>query len=163
MEREIVDALIQCAKTIKTAPRKTMTTDPKSEYTLRNDFTCVSEDGQQFDVFMRMNTKFPYLFSIGLVYKAKEGTLILCRYNGKHPHKNRVADNSQFDNYHIHKLYDQQLSDGTEESIDAEETSEYVTFNEALYCFLRDCNIMGWMRFFPNLEDEINQMKIEGV
>lgn len=163
MKREIVNALIHCAKTIKTAPKKTMTTDPKSEYTLRNDFSCLSEDGKQFDVFMRENAKLPYLFSIGLRYRAEEGAVILCRYNGKHPHRNKVADNSQFNNYHIHKIYDEQLSGGTDESLDADETNDYVTFDEALYCFLRDCNIREWKTYFPNLENEVNQMKIEGV
>ena len=90
MDSSVVSSLIECEKSIKYPPKKAMYADQRNEYTLRNDFTCVSEDGKMFEVFMRMNTKFSYLFSIGLRYRSESGTFTICRYNGKHFHKNKI-------------------------------------------------------------------------
>ena len=163
MERTLIAALISCKKTIKTAPKKTMLPDPRSELILRNDFSCVSEDGKAFDIFMRKNVKLPYLFSIGLRYRSNDGTFTLCRYNGKHSHKNKIGNREKLNTFHIHRLYDQQLSDGTDTSLDADPTTEYATFDEALYRFLQDCHIEDWEKYFPELEESINQLRLEGV
>ena len=163
MNQFIVDSLICCAKTIKTPPRKTMIVDQRNEFTLRNDFTCVSEDGKIFEVFIRVNTKLSYLFSIGLRYRSDYGIVTLCRYNGKHPHRNKTANRDSLNDYHIHKLFDEQLASGTDSSIDAEATQRYVTYEEALYSFLNDCHICAWKNFFPDLEEKVSQYRIEGV
>lgn len=163
MDRLLISSLIECEKVIKTAPRKSMSVDPKNEFTLRNDFTCVSSDGKVFEIFMRVNTKLPFLFSIGLRYRSEDRIFTLCRYNGKHEHRNKIADRNKFDAFHIHKLYDQQLSDGLDSSIDAEVTEQYATFDEALYSFLVDCHIKDWEKHFPHLEDSISQLRMDGV
>lgn len=164
MENKLVQSLISCKKFIITKPRKEMYPDSKSPFTLRNEFTCASNDGvKRFDVFMRKNTRIPFLFSIGLKFRSEDGNVILCRYNGKHEHKNKVANKMHFDAFHIHRLYDNQLTDDTSNMLDAEVTDRYVSFHEALYAFLTDCNIQDWNAVFPNLEDQINQLKIEEV
>jgi len=163
MDRELILSLISCEKVVKTAPRKTMTVDPRNEFTLRNDFACVSKDGKVFEVFMKMNTKLPYLFSIGLRYRSQEGTFTICRYNGKHPHRNKIANRDKFDDFHIHRLYDIQLSDGTDSSLDAEPTKAYVSFDEALFMFLNDCHINGWEKCFSDLENKVMQTRLDGV
>jgi len=140
-----------------------MYADQKNEFTFRNDFTCVSDQGDIFEIFMRMNKKLPYLFSIGLRYRSKSGTFTICRYNGKHPHRNKIANREYLNDFHIHRLYDEQLSDGTDSSIDAEPTGAYATFDEALFSFLNDCNIRGWEKYFPDLESTIGQMRLDGV
>ena len=38
-----------------------------------------------------------------------------------------------------------------------------ITFEEALYAFLNDCNIQNWQEFFPDLEEQVNQYRLEGV
>ena len=163
MDRDYVTSLISCKKTVKSAPKKSMVPDPRNDYTLRNDFTCVSSDGTVFEVFMRKNTQLPFLFSIGLLFRSEHGRFTLCRYNGKHLHKNKIADRNQLDDFHIHKIFDQQLSDGTDSSLDAEATTRYATFEEALCAFLQDCNISGWEKYFPDLAESMNQLRIEGV
>lgn len=163
MDTALVRSLISCNKTIKTAPKKAMAVDQRNDFTFRNDFTCVSADGEAFEVFMRMNRKFPYLFSIGLRYRSEDGTITLCRYNGKHSHRNKIANKDSFDAFHIHMLYDIQLSDGTDSCLDAKPTASYATYDEALYAFLNDCHIMNWQKYFPDLENTIGQMKLDGV
>ena len=163
MDTALIDSLITCEKLIRTAPKKTMSTDPRNDFTFRNGFTCVSADGKVFEVFMRMNKKFPYLFSIGLCFRSENGTFIICRYNGKHPHRNKIANRNRLDNFHIHKLYDEQLTDGTDGSLDAEITEEYATFDEALFMCLNDCHIGNWQQYFPDLEDTIGQIRLDGV
>lgn len=59
MKMDLIDSLISCEKEIQSAPRKAMATDARNDFTLRNDFTCVSSDGKTFKAFMKMNTKFP--------------------------------------------------------------------------------------------------------
>jgi hypothetical protein len=162
-DRRLVDSLIRCKKEVKSAPKKAMSLDSRNDYTYRNDFTCTSIDGKLFEVFMRVNTKLPYLFSIGLVYHSENGNFTLCRYNGKHFHKNKIGDQTSFNDFHIHKLYDAQLSNNLENSMDAEITTAYVTFDEALQKFLNDCNIYNWQHYFPNVVFNLNQLKMEGV
>lgn len=163
MDTELILSLISCEKEIKAAPKKTMSTDPRNDFVFRNEFTCVSKDGVTFEVFMKTNTKFPYLFSIGLRYRSQEGTFTICRYNGKHPHRNKIANKDRFDDFHIHRLYDIQLSDGTDSSLDAEPTKAYASFDEALFTFLNDCHIKGWEKHFPDLEVKIMQTRLDGV
>ena len=151
MERKIVDSLIACKKTIQTPPKTAMTQDQRNAFTLRNDFTCISEDGTVFDVFMRMNTNLPYLFSIGLRFHAENGIFTLCRYNGKHPHRNKIADRKQLFDYHIHRLYDEQLANGTDDNLDADATNRYTSFRDALRVFLQDCHIQDWQTYFHDL------------
>ena len=163
MDSSVVSSLIECEKSIKYPPKKAMYADQRNEYTLRNDFTCVSEDGKMFEVFMRMNTKFSYLFSIGLRYRSESGTFTICRYNGKHFHKNKISNRDSWNDFHIHKLFDRQLSNGTDNSLDAETTTKYATFDEALFAFLNDCHIRNWQQYFPDLENTLGQLRLDGV
>ena len=163
MDRKIVDALISSNKKVITPPKKVDYADPKSTLILRNDFTCQSDDGKEFEIFMRHNLQLPFIFSIGLMYKSSEGTFILCRYNGKHFHKNKIGDTRSFDNFHIHKLYDSQFQNNTWSKLDADITDKYITYEVALYYFLNDCHIDKWERYFPNLEMKIKQVKLGGV
>jgi len=59
-------------------------------------------------------------------------------------------------------LYDHQLTDETSDSVDAIETDKYITFDEALYSFLMDCQIQDWQTYFPDLETKVNQLKLGG-
>lgn len=164
MTKQTVESLVYCPKTITVKPKKIMYQDQRSNYTMRNDFACTSLDGKyRFEVFMRFNTEIPTVFSIGLRYQSEEETIIICRYNGKHYHRNKIGDNTQFNDYHIHMLYDHQLADETSDSLDAIVTDKYITFDEALYAFLNDCKIQGWQDYFPNLESKISQIKMGGV
>lgn len=164
MTKDIISELIACPKYITNKPRKSMYPDPRNNYTLRNDFSCVSSDGKnKFEVFMRFNTEIPVKFSIGLKYQTESDAIIICRYNGKHIHRNKTGDNDCFNNYHIHMLYDHQLSDESEKSIDAIQTDKYISFDEALFAFLNDCRIIDWQGCFPDLENKINQLRLEGV
>lgn len=162
MATNYVDELMKCQKTIVSKPLKNMKTDQQNEFILRNQFSCVSEDGQhQFEVFMRCHVNLRWIFSIGLRYKAELGTITICRYNGKHEHRNKIINHERFEGFHIHKLQDEQLSDDSSNSLDAELTRRYISFNEALYAFLSDCNIQDWQKYFPGLEMEINQLTLE--
>lgn len=164
MDDKLVQALIKCEKVITVKPRKEMQPDKRNQYIMRNDFSCESTDkSKRFDVFFRYNTIIPHLFSIGLRYHSNEGSVILCRYNGKHEHKNKIADHQKFDDFHIHHLYDKQLSDETSNMLDAKITDRYITFDQALLTFLVDCNIKNWQSVFPDLESKVNQVSFEGM
>jgi len=160
MDRSIVSSLIECEKIITIKPKKNMSPDPKSSYVLRNEFSCESLNGdKRFSVFMKKNIKLRHMFSIGLRYHSPEGTFILCRYNGSHAHKNKIADHNRFESYHIHCLYDQQLSDTNNICLDADPTTRYMSFEGALCLFLQDCHIQSWQQYFPDLP-VLNQMII---
>ena len=164
MDDRLVQSLIKCEKIITVKPKKEMQPDKRNPYTMRNDFSCTSIDGsKRFEVFFRYNTIISHLFSIGLRYRSGEGTVILCRYNGKHEHKNKVANHKKFDDFHIHHLYDKQLSDETSNVLDAEKTDRYITFDQALLAFLVDCNIKNWQSVFPELEAKAMQISFEGM
>ena len=164
MKNDIIKFLLDCPKVVTVKPKRYVYQDQRSNYTMRNEFACVSLNGEhKFEVFMRFNTELSFVFSIGLVYHSKEGDITIARYNGKHNHKNKVADHDEFSDFHIHMLYDIQLTDDTADSIDAKETDKYITYDEALFAFLNDCNIQNWQTYFPDLENKINQLKIEGV
>ncbi len=163
MNRDKVNSLILCKKKIISPPKKVDYSDPRNKYTLRNDFTCRSEDRKEFEVFMRHNSQLPFIFSIGLRYKSPEGAIILCRYNGKHLHKNKIGDSEKFDDFHIHKLYDVQLYENNSNQLDANPTDKYITYKAALFQFLNDCNIDNWDKYFPDLLTQADQTRIEGV
>lgn len=159
MKRDLVDALIACEKKVTAKPKKEMYSTPNNAFVVRNEFSCISVDAKKtFEVFMRLNLRFPQQFSIGLRYRSEDGSCILCRYNGNQEHTNKLADRQKFHAFHIHKLFDQQLSNDTDSILDAEPTTRYVTFEEALYCFLNDCHIQEWQKYFPDLENKINQL-----
>jgi len=162
MTKKTIKSLVSCSKTITDKPKKSMYQDQRNNYTMRNEFSCVSLNGNhKFEVFMRQNTELP-IFSIGLKYQQETKSITICRYNSKHRHRNKVGDQDKFENFHIHMLYDHQLADESSDSADAIETNKYITFDEALYAFLTDCQIQGWQMCFPDLETKVNQLKLGG-
>ena len=164
LTKDTIESLVYCPKTITVKPKKNMYQDQRNNYTMRNDFSCASLDGEyRFEIFMRFNTEIPFCFSVGLSYQSEDKAIIICRYNGKHIHKNKIGDKDEFNDYHIHMLYDHQLADETSDSLDAIVTDKYITFDEALYAFLNDCQIQNWQDCFPDLENKIRQLKIGGV
>jgi len=160
--KKTIESLFSCSKTVTDKPKMNMYQDQRNNYTIRNEFSCTSLDGKhKFEVFMRQNTELP-IFSIGLKYQQETKSITICRYNSKHQHKNKIGDQRKFEDFHIHMLYDHQLTDETSDSVDAIETAKYITFDEALHSFLIDCQIQGWQTYFPDLETKINQLRLGG-
>lgn len=161
MNKTTIESLIYCPKIITAKPKKAMYQDQRNNYTMRNDFSCASLDNKNtFEVFMRLNTEIATCFSIGLRYNSEEGAVTICRYNGKHPHRNKIGDKNEFNSYHVHMLYDHQLTSDLSDSLDAIETNKYLTFHEALHAFLNDCQIQKWDEYFPDLEDKVSQLTL---
>ena len=133
LTKQDIEDLIHCRKKIIEQPKKEMSL---SDGHWRNGMKLQSENGEHdFIVFMRKNEDFEENFSIGLICLPKhvKGDILLFRCNGPHgPH----ISFDHHDRHHIHI---------------ANETEEYASYWDALGYFLRECNIMGAEKHFPDV------------
>lgn len=143
-DRDIRD-LIACPKNITEAPKQKMT---KYRGHLRNRMKLRSEDGShEFIVFMRINEDFDENFSIGLKYTPKDqkGEIDLIRCNGPHGLHISFDHHTEF---HVHIARVENIEKGIRPERDAEITTEYVTYQEALSFFIKTCNIRDASQYF---------------
>lgn len=149
--QEEIDALIKCPKTISNnnPPRKAMALE-KGHY--RNGMDLQSLDGKnKFQVYMRKNAKFEENFTIGLDYIPADGSgrITLLRCNGPHGgHINTWEFESPHFGHHIHIAKADNINDGLKSDIYAEVTQKYSTYFDALFYFLKYCNIQGYEKYF---------------
>nr|DAL94813.1 MAG TPA: Helix-turn-helix XRE-family like protein [Caudoviricetes sp.] len=104
---------------------------------------------KRFTVFVRQPLILPECFSIGLIWMCEEldENPILFRCNGPHGGNEKITEHFV---PHIHKFKLQTLDDepySIEKTIEA--TTEYSTFDGALYYFLTTCNILDAEQYFP--------------
>lgn len=160
MKTEEIQALINCPKRLYNKPRKSSKVLKGSE---RNDFKLISKSDKDiiFRVFMRKSIIFPENFSIGLVYLTPSNQdVTLLRYNGIHQHKNKVINNNQFENFHIHQATCEALSEGFAAESYAIETRDYDTYEKALFCFWKDIKIQEDIDLYFDLAN-IDQLKLD--
>ena len=143
-----IKRLIGCTKTIQEAPKRDMKEENRHR---RNDMVVVSNDGDEFDVFIRQSLDFTEDFSVGLVYRSKDGKRItLLRYNGQHEQSDRpFSDNPHF-SYHVHRATADNLNNGRFEKHPASITETYGSFDEAIGEFMKAACINDWQKHFPS-------------
>ena len=123
---------------------------------LSASFILFSQDkNYMFEVFMRQNNHIPESFSIGIKIKTDEWSIGLFRYNWAHwEHRNKIW-NEKINWAHIHSYDSDYINAGMEYDSYAEETIEYVSFQEAQLKFFEDMNIENYRDHF----EEIATMK----
>ena len=108
------------------------------------DFGMVGENGNEFQIIMRVNNLNTLNFSVILaVYVPRSYRLFrLRRYNGRsHRHTNKI-ENQTFYDYHIHMATERyQMSRRGHEDSYAEVTDRYSEINGALACLCVDARI----------------------
>lgn len=140
--------LVDCLKTIKEVPRREMKEENRHR---RNDLLAASDDGAEFDVFIRQSLDFAEDFSIGLVFRASDGKRItLVRFNGQHEQSPQLFNSNPHFSYHIHKATAENLNAGRLEKHPATVTDRYASLDEAIAEFMTTTNIQGWQKHFPN-------------
>ncbi|MBP5083472.1 MAG: hypothetical protein J6X83_04070 [Methanomicrobium sp.] len=109
-----------------------------------SEITCaLTAENHKFRIFARQSSTNKLDFTWGLIYiDSINGTeIILRRYNGKsHRHTNAIEKNRIY-GYHIHYAKERYLKEYTKGESYAEPTDRYGTFQEALDCMIKDCNI----------------------
>jgi hypothetical protein len=143
-----INYLIDCAKTIKEVPKRDMKEENRHR---RNDMVVINSEGDEFDVFIRQSLDFDEDFSVGLVYRSKDGKRItLVRYNGQHEQSDKpFSDNPHF-SYHIHRATADNLNTGRFEKHPASITETYGSFDEAIGEFMKAARINDWQKYFPD-------------
>lgn len=150
--QEFINFLISCPKRIKEAPKKEMVCEKGH---LRNNMKLISDDGKfEFEVFIRVNQAFPENFSIGLVYIPRDGTsrITLLRYNGPHGPQNSI--DSHHASSHIHIATEENISKGLRAEKSAILTTEYATYQDAIYFFVKKCGIMEADKYFRYINNQ---------
>jgi hypothetical protein len=101
-------------------------------------------DGSSFVIKIRISIENPLDFSVILGFTPVKATkpFLLRRYNGKsHEHKNRLENEDDFYDFHIHTATERYQREGSKEEYFAEISGSYSTPREALDCLITDCNI----------------------
>ncbi len=142
-----IKRLIDCSKAIKDTPKRDMKEENRHR---RNDMVVINSEGDEFDVFIRQSLDFAEDFSVGLVYRSKDGKRItLVRYNGQHEQSDKpFSDNPHF-SYHIHRATADNLNNGRFEKHPASITETYGSFDEAIREFMKAICINDWQKYFP--------------
>ena len=137
-----IDELISCNKKVTEAPKQKLRLI--GAY-WRNDMKLVS-DGKPgvFAVFFRKSEEFKENFSIGISYDRKDGSgeIVLLRCNGQHG-----VFGGSFDpqhphwGYHIHRASEAAVNAGLKPEKQAELTTAYASYEEAVPYFLKLINL----------------------
>jgi len=118
-------------------------TDKPGHY--QYNYTVKSDEGYEFQLYVRQNKLLEDDFSCGLSWLMPSGeVLTLRRYNGpSHNHSNHLERESLGDHCHIHQASEKYIQANRKPDGFAVVTKEYKTLNGALHCLTRDCNIQG--------------------
>ena len=116
----------------------------KPGHTQRN-YKVLSNDGHEYTLYVRQNSKVEDDFSCGLLWHMPSGEILtLIRYNGSsHFHPNRIEETELDFVCHIHKATERYIAAGRKPEGYAEETDRYATVDGALHCLTKDCKISG--------------------
>jgi hypothetical protein len=155
-----IDALIACPKTISDPPKKDMRLDRGSR---RNSMRLVAtrdKEVLEFEVFMRINDRFPENFSIGLRFTPRDGraNIVLLRCNGPHGEfASRLGQPATHFQFHVHPARASNIEAGARAEKDGEPTDAYGSYSQALHHFLRAVHVINASQYFPQaLQLEMN-------
>lgn len=133
-----IEKLISCPKSVSDAPAKHLKLIGAD---WRNHCKMIATDGTKgtFSMFMRKSEDFPENFSVGLLYKAEDGSEItLLRCNGKHGVFNGGDDpNHPHFEFHTHKASARAINAGFAPEKYAEKSTEFASYEQALQYFVR--------------------------
>ncbi len=150
--QEEMDRLISCPKIITGPPKKNLKLNRGSKH---NNMKLQSKDGKDnFSVFMRVNERFPEIFSVGLMYHPQNDPtpITLLRCNGNHgEHRNHAVGAQPFTGFHIHKATVEAIETGELPEQFAEPTDAYAGYEEALIYFMKITNIQNPEQHFANI------------
>ena len=135
------DSLISCRKIVTKKPKREFFTTDTDKVNLRNEFECVSEDGQhRFLVIMRRNTLTANNFSVMIIFKPDKTNveIPLLRYNWAQEHNDRITGEKYAD-FHIHK---NEALKANPKTMPATRTKAYFNYETAYEALIKDCNII---------------------
>ncbi|AZF22332.1 hypothetical protein [Pseudomonas sp. R3-52-08] len=143
-----INDLLTCNKTISNpgARWKDMQSCKQKNYDV------ISDDGAEFEIYLRQNSRIAHSFSCGIFLKHPSGdTITLARYNGScHPHQNLLEDGERIDfTPHIHRATERYMRAGRKPEHYAVATNAYTDLEGALWAMLQDCNISGLQKPVP--------------
>jgi hypothetical protein len=149
---DLILSLLGCPKRVIRAPRRAMHSARGSKH---NDMRLRSDvNGEEFEVFVRVNLRFEENFSIGIRHCSPDGGgEILLRCNGPHGlHKPDHDDSVHNIAPHIHYAKEANISAGLKAEHGAEKTDEYgVDYAQALSVFLGKINAGAAAALFAEL------------
>ena len=108
------------------------------------DLQVMGDGGTEFRFIFRRANINPLDFSLILGYQVPGSSLMLRlrRYNGKsHEHTNPLEGDTFYD-YHVHTATERYQRTGNREDAYAEATDRYTSLDEAVACFIEDCNVV---------------------
>jgi hypothetical protein len=114
---------------------------PKSGHE-EQELDLKGDNGSEFRAILRKSSYNVFDFSVILAYCVPGSTKVfrLRRYNGKsHEHTNPIEKQTFYD-FHIHTATERYQDLGTREDSFAEPTDRFSSIEEAVDCFLDDCN-----------------------
>jgi len=116
----------------------------------KNSMELVSSDEQHsFYAYFRQHNVFEENFSVGLVYKADDGSeLHLLRCNGPHGDHIDIDPYNHHPYTHVHRATEKCIAAGLKPDKYAQISVEYSTFQDAIFHFIRTCNIEGAEQHF---------------
>jgi hypothetical protein len=121
----------------------------------QNNMKLQSKDGEHdFSVFMRVNQRFPEIFSVGLIYHPKDDPKKICllRCNGDHgEHRNHIIGAKPFKGFHIHRATSEAIDAGELPEQFADITDAYASYEEALIYFFAVINLDDCERYFAKI------------
>ncbi|WP_205418718.1 hypothetical protein [Pseudomonas syringae] len=144
--------LLTCKKTI-TNPGARWKDLPSCK---QKNYEVISDDGAEFEIYLRQNSRVPHSFSCGIFLKHPSGeTITLARYNGScHPHTNVLEGGQKIDfTTHIHRATERYMLAGRKPEHYAIATSAYNDLEGALWTMIEDCNIFGLRKPEPPAVD----------
>jgi hypothetical protein len=146
ISQERLNELISCPKDITPSQRQKFEEINGSR---RLNLKLYSEKANlYFQIFLRQNTMLLENFSVGLIWEACEvpADIIILRCNGLH------GGNKNCEHHcvpHIHRLNLELATIDIFKEDDVELTTEYTTFDSAIYYFCTMCNIQNAAKYFP--------------
>ena len=144
LTRKRMDDLIDIAKRIVEPVPRSWTEERGHR---RRTFRAESIDRKaSFRIFARVNERFQENFTIGLAWQTPEGgEIVLLRCNGPHGiHRNQgfPPDDPHY-GCHVHRVRPEDAAIGLTVERDAEKTSEYSSFEEAVLWLGKTASIAG--------------------
>lgn len=137
-----IEQLLTCEKTI-TNPGARWKDFPGCK---QKNYDVTSDDGAQFEIYLRQNKKIAHSFSCGILLRLPSGeSITLARYNGScHPHSNPLEGGEKVDfTPHIHRATERYIRAGRKPEHYAVATDAYSDLEGAFDNLLIDCSVSG--------------------
>lgn len=148
---ELLDQLKACSKTVT----KWICQDRGKLSHIESTCEAVSDEGDDFLIYMRQNKSLDDDFSCGIKWKTPDGEwVVLARYNGSsHIHTNKLDGEVFVQQCHIHQITVEAVQRGWSHENHAVASDSYATLDEAKLLLANEFNVQ---EFVP----ESNQLNL---